>query len=211
MKPTLNRLGLASALALLIPVFPLANVATRADVTITIAQSGSEVDLSGSGTLNLTALTLSIHDSNQLNGVAGVAAFAVVGPPIALADRYDGVTGPMTIGPGDSLLGTSGTGMLFGVEGDLHSIFVPTGYTSGSLSGTATFANTTLSGLGLTPGTYTWNWGTGSNADSLTVLIETPTVVPEPSTAVVAVFGAVAFAAYGWRRHLRAQRRQAAA
>jgi hypothetical protein len=34
--------------------------------------------------------------------------------------------------------------------------------------------------------------------------------VPERSTAVVAVFGAVAFLAYGWSRHRRARRRQAA-
>jgi hypothetical protein len=37
------------------------------------------------------------------------------------------------------------------------------------------------------------------------------TVVPEPSTAIVAAFGAVAFLAYGWSRHRREQRRQAAA
>jgi hypothetical protein len=36
-------------------------------------------------------------------------------------------------------------------------------------------------------------------------------IVPEPSTAVVAVFGAVAFVAYGWSRHRREQRQQAAA
>jgi hypothetical protein len=35
-------------------------------------------------------------------------------------------------------------------------------------------------------------------------------VVPEPSTAVVAVFGAVAFVVYGRSRHRREQRRQAA-
>jgi hypothetical protein len=35
--------------------------------------------------------------------------------------------------------------------------------------------------------------------------------VPEPSTAIVAAFGAVAFMAYGWSRHRREQRRQAAA
>jgi uncharacterized protein DUF4082/PEP-CTERM motif-containing protein len=35
--------------------------------------------------------------------------------------------------------------------------------------------------------------------------------VPEPSTAVVAVLGAVAFLAYGWSRNRRHQRRQAAA
>jgi hypothetical protein len=38
-----------------------------------------------------------------------------------------------------------------------------------------------------------------------------PSVVPESSTAILAVFGAVAFLAYGWSRHRREQRRQAAA
>jgi hypothetical protein len=43
------------------------------------------------------------------------------------------------------------------------------------------------------------------------VLSIVPAVVPEPSTAIVVVFGAVAFLAYGWSRHRRDQRRQAAA
>jgi hypothetical protein len=35
-------------------------------------------------------------------------------------------------------------------------------------------------------------------------------VVPEPSTAIAAMFGAVAFIAYGWSRHRRADRRHPA-
>jgi hypothetical protein len=42
------------------------------------------------------------------------------------------------------------------------------------------------------------------------VQIGTAAAVPEPSTALVSVFGAVAFIAYGWSRHRRQQRRQAA-
>ena len=41
---------------------------------------------------------------------------------------------------------------------------------------------------------------------SLTITPETASV-PEPSTAIVAVFGAVAFLAYGWSRHRRAMPR----
>jgi hypothetical protein len=41
--------------------------------------------------------------------------------------------------------------------------------------------------------------------------LTTSVPTPEPSTAIVAVFGTVAFLAYGWSRHRRAQRRQAAA
>jgi hypothetical protein len=42
------------------------------------------------------------------------------------------------------------------------------------------------------------------------VIATTASPVPEPSTAIVAVCGTVAFIAYGWSRHRRAQRRQAA-
>jgi hypothetical protein len=44
-----------------------------------------------------------------------------------------------------------------------------------------------------------------------TSLTGTITGVPEPSTLVSGAIGAVAFVAYGWSRHRREQRRQAAA
>jgi MYXO-CTERM domain-containing protein len=43
------------------------------------------------------------------------------------------------------------------------------------------------------------------------IVATAPAAAPEPSTVIVAVFGAVAFAAYGWSRRRRDQRRQAAA
>ena len=46
--------------------------------------------------------------------------------------------------------------------------------------------------LGLTPGIYTWNWGSGANADSLTINIGTaipPGAVPEPSTWAMLILG----------------------
>jgi hypothetical protein len=93
------------------------------------------------------------------------------------------------------------------------TLFVPTGYVSGTaLSATDTYSGQTFVSLGLTPGTYTWTWGTGANADSFKVQIgPAATAVPEPSTAILAVFEAVAFVTYGWSRHRRHQRRQAAA
>jgi hypothetical protein len=47
--------------------------------------------------------------------------------------------------------------------------------------------------------------------DNIRVTAALEAVVPEPSTAIVAVFGAMAFLAYGWSRHRREQRRLAAA
>jgi PEP-CTERM motif len=69
-------------------------------------------------------------------------------------------------------------------------------YTSGtSLSGTDTFDSTSLALLGLTDGTYTYTWGTGNHADSLTINIG---AVPEPSTWAMMILGfaAVSFVAY---------------
>jgi hypothetical protein len=69
---------------------------------------------------------------------------------------------------------------------------------------------------GITQGNFQWSsanaamggtdpWVIASTATAVA------TAVPEPSTAIVAVFGAVAFLAYGWSRHRREQRRTAAA
>jgi hypothetical protein len=121
--------------------------------------------------------------------------------------------GPTTFGSGFTTFATAGTGDAFGVLGLEQQIFTPVGYTSGSaLTTTETYTNQTLTSLGITPGTYTWTWGSGADADSFTLQIgPAAAAVPEPSTAIVAVFGAVAFIAYGWTRHRRGHRRQAAA
>ena len=60
-----------------------------------------------------------------------------------------------------------------------------------SISGTLLTDSTTFAGtfasIGFTPGTYTYTWGTGATADSLTVT----SVVPEPSTWTMLAFGGV--------------------
>jgi hypothetical protein len=59
-------------------------------------------------------------------------------------------------------------------------IIVPFRYVSGSsLSGTSTFDGATIATLGLTPGSYVYTWGSGVDADGITVNISG---VPEPST-----------------------------
>jgi hypothetical protein len=71
------------------------------------------------------------------------------------------------------------------------------------LSATDTFSGKTFSSLGLTPGTYTYTWGTGGPDHTLTVQIGP---VPEPSSALVAGFGALAGLG-AWARRRRATRR----
>ncbi len=57
-------------------------------------------------------------------------------------------------------------------------------YVSGAaLSDSATWNNSTISSLGLTPGTYTWAWGGGDHADSFVINIKAPApAVPEPAS-----------------------------
>jgi len=88
---------------------------------------------------------------------------------------------------GGGSIPTSSTGSIFGIlpGGSGRTIIVPENYVSGTLlNGSTTYNNTTISTMGLTPGTYVWSWGTGPNADSITMTIGssvTPTPTPTPS------------------------------
>lgn len=198
---------------LLVMSLPLAVATVRADVTININQVGSDVIMSGSGTIDLTDL-----DSGGLlqlvTQVSPSDNTILLGTPSTNVPNFGhiftGDTGPSSFGSGAAIGPTSGSGTRFlGI--DDGAIVVPAFYASGTyLTESDTFANQTFSTLGLTPGTYIYSWGSGVDADSLTLQIG-PIAVPEPSTAVVAVFGAFGLIAYGWSRHRRKQRRQAAA
>jgi len=65
--------------------------------------------------------------------------------------------------------------------------------------------------VGASLATETFESTTGQDWNFLLSGSSTAVAVPEPSTAVVAAFGAVAFIAYGWYRHRREHRRQGAA
>jgi hypothetical protein len=137
--------------------------------------------MSGSGSLNLTGL---IEGSVQSGwGINATLGTWVIGPSASFFGRkYQGnafSTYPTSFGSGYTAP-TSFTGDAFGIQnGSLgKDIIVPLGYVSGSpLSGTATFANKTISSMGLTPGTYLYDWGN----DSITLEIETPSSTPTPT------------------------------
>jgi hypothetical protein len=82
---------------------------------------------------------------------------------------------------------STGTGDYVGINGSVRQIFVPLGYTSGStLTSSETWDNTTISGLGLTPGDYKWTWGHGMDGNFFEVDIPSPSGVPEPSSLILA-------------------------
>jgi hypothetical protein len=115
---------------------------------------------------------------------------------------YEGISGPTSIGTGDPTLASAGSGDFFGVEGIQARLLVPDGYISGNpLAATNTWAGQSFSSLGLTPGTYTWTWGSGATADFLTVQVG-PVAVPEPSTLSLAGIAGVVGLAYAARRRV---------
>jgi hypothetical protein len=181
----------------------------RAGFIITFSQDGANVDANGTGTLNTTALSLITGTSAVFDNpeVLGNPAFVDIGGAfLDPAHAYTGFTGPAAIGGGTTIEQantTSGDPVALnnGFNG-LHAIFVPSGYISGSqLMDSMTFDNTTISGLGLTPGTYTYTWGSAANgtADFLTIQIS-PAATPEPASLTLLGLGVASLAGYAWRR-----------
>jgi hypothetical protein len=181
-----------------------AGSSAQAGYTVTFSQQGPNVVATGSGTLNLTGLTFDMPNVD-FAAVKGSTARVVTGSPSQMsADYYTGFSGPTSFGPGGVVFATSGLGDQVGINGTREIIGVPTGYTSGSpLSSSSTWDNTTISGLGLTPGTYEWTWGSAANgtADDFKVVIP-GTATPEPAS--LTLLGVTAAAVLGY--HLRRRR-----
>jgi PEP-CTERM motif len=173
-----------------------------AHVVVDISQFGKNVVVTGSGTIDLTDPTFfanagGVADMDPADGNLTVATGSGYG------DLYVIATGSASFGTGKNIGASSSSGDFFGVIGPVVSeanaplLIVPDLYVSGSqLSGSSTYDGATLASLGATPGTYVWTWGSGSHADSMTVVIGA--VVPEPSTwAMMAVgFAGLGFAGY---------------
>ena len=142
------------------------------DFNVTISQVGSDVVWSGSGSFNLAALTSAGPGSIGGGYNSGQAVWAI-GPNVAV-DTYSGtITYPFIFGT--SAVGvTSSSGSTFGIlpGGSGRLLYVPSGYVSNTnISGSSTYANKTIAEAGLTPGTYTWSWGSGGNASTLVMTI----------------------------------------
>jgi hypothetical protein len=139
---------------------------------VSISQVGSDVVWNGSGSFNLAALT-SAGVGSIGGGYNASDAIWAIGPNVTI-DTYSGtITYPLTFGTG-SVPVTSTAGSTFGIVpgGGGRLLLVPPGYTSNTtISGSSTYGGQTIAGMGLTPGTYTWSWGTGGNTSTLVMTI----------------------------------------
>jgi hypothetical protein len=142
------------------------------DFNVTISQVGPDVVWNGSGSFNLAALT-SAGPGGVSAGYSSELAIWAIGPNTSV-DTYSGtITYPFIFGT-SSVGVTSASGSTFGIlpGGSGRLLYVPSGYVSNTnISGTATYANKTIASAGLTPGTYTWSWGTGGNTSTVVMTI----------------------------------------
>ncbi|HEX3754942.1 MAG TPA: PEP-CTERM sorting domain-containing protein [Rhizomicrobium sp.] len=176
----------------------------QAAYTATIEQVGSNVVVTGSGTLDLDGLTYQGTDS-FISGISPDEAVIGVGSPNSdPVDVYNGFSGPANFGSGgDTIPSNSGSGDKVAIEEFFDELGVPAGYLSNTpLADTSTYDNATFASLGLTPGTYEWTWTpVGDVTDDNFILQIGPlaaTSVPEPLT--LSLFGAGLAGAMAMRR-----------
>ena len=140
---------------------------------IVLFESGPDVVLSGSGTLNLTDLTPRIATDTTVRYITPLFSRFSSGPINNWTGRfYTGTTisVPSNIGTGFQFNATtgsfsgSGLGVIYNPYSTTNSLFVDSTYVSGDFMTTYTvWYNRSFSSMGLTPGTYTYSWGTGAN------------------------------------------------
>jgi hypothetical protein len=173
----------------------------HAEFIINIGQVGNDVVAVGSGTIDTAGLVI----LSSLQGPAFIRsdqAYVDLGPPSNTPiTEYSGATGPSSFGSSAQFTdASSGSGDRLGIHGGQGIVSVPQGYVSGTaLSDTSTFSNQTFSSLELNPGTYTYTFGSGANADSIVINIDTASV-PEPSSLILSVVGVVGMTIYMLRR-----------
>jgi hypothetical protein len=179
----------SAALATLLVLGLGAATVPKADAAFTLYlyESGADVVGTGSGSLDLDGLTFVIQTTTGFSAIVSSAAFIDVGAGTSL-DVYDTISGPKSLGLVPHISASSFVGGLVGVNGDQADLLVPGGYVSGtSLSSSSTWDGKTLAALGVTPGIYTWTWGSAATADSFTLDIgdAPPSDVPEPMSGAL--------------------------
>ncbi len=151
---------------------------SRGGAIVTFSHIGANVVAQGTGTLDVASLTLV---GPGTSGDSHPPRQKLEQAPIPQTTSTGASLGPTSFSTGEIVVALSTSGNIAGNEGAVGNYLItPDNYTSDTtLSGSATWDSTNISGLGLTPGTYTWNWGSGATADFFEVV---PASVPEPTT-----------------------------
>jgi hypothetical protein len=149
---------------------------------MTVRQVGPDVVVQASGSANTNSYAVQPVPDGVVGGEVEPTGYIYVSHSTSggfFQLPAPSFSGPSSIGAVGTHGASTGSGDWVGIWFGIRSVLVPAGYVSGqSLSGTGTYSSTTIAALGMTPGTYTWTWGTGGNADSFVLTIESPAAVP---------------------------------
>jgi len=190
--------GSLTAVALLLTT--VAQPAAAA-IVMTANEIGNDVVFSYSGTLNLAGM--SAFDNTSIATSRVWASGTLVQWRTAannISSRYLNAfsSRPQNLGSGSlTSADTSSATGLFGVSGSnlyLDNTLTASDWLNTTQSGSMTFQNNTLAGLGIAEGTYTWVLS-GTAADTITL-----NAVPEPSSLALFGVGGVVFACVAYRR-----------
>jgi hypothetical protein len=155
----------------------------HAAFTINVQQSGPNVVATGTGSLKTTGETTNVNGSGstaQIN--SGTATIGVGGFNPYNQWNLVNFSGPSNFGSAtnQTTFTATSSGDIFQMIPGFSIIYLPSAYVSGAaLNDSATWNNASFATLNLTPGQYVYNYGTGPNADTITVNIVS---TPEPAT-----------------------------
>lgn len=153
--------------ALMITALLTSAVAQATPYVLSIVEQGQDVVATGSGEFDLTGLRCCAYSPNGYGMVPDQAEIETGLDPLWYLKVYFGIVGPASFGIGNGLyangmlaLPTTRAGDNVGLSATAGVIALPVGYVSGdALWSSATWANASFDSLGLTPGVYTWTWG----------------------------------------------------
>ena len=174
--------------------------------TVTFTETGGNVVVTFSGSINTAALTA--NGTNAfITAIAPSFALVNIGDNAATTcSSYLGLNGPTSWGSGGITNTSSVSGDKILIYGAHSELCVPVGYAGGNLSGTSTYNATTIATLGFTVGTYTYTWGSGATADSINLYIgtspnptPTPSAVPTLSEWAQLMLGLMVISMLGWQ------------
>lgn len=166
---------------------------TQGAVTINAFETGGNVEISATGSLNLAAWTnVTEEGQEEFARIRPSSGDIIVGfSPSDLIDRYSeaqNFVDPGNFGTGgDAFADSLGGSVIVGIVTGADDLIVPLGYVSGAdLNVTNIYSGASIASLGMDVGSYTWSWGADSTADSLTL-----NVIPEPSSAFLLGLGSL--------------------